>query len=64
MDNDFENYEWESLTYEEKNRMLFFRQKRLLDMFLERNAISKDQYKKSLHDITVKMGIDIETKRD
>ena len=45
---------------EEKNRLLFLRQKRLLDMFLERNAISKAQYEKSLHDLTSKMGAVVE----
>ena len=47
VDTDFEKREWETLTYEEKNRLLFLRQKRLLDMFLERNAISKAQYEKA-----------------
>lgn len=56
VDKDFEKRECDSFTYEEKNRLLFLRQKRLLDMFLERNAISKDQYEKSLHDLTSKMG--------
>ena len=60
VDTDFEKREWETLTYEEKNRLLFLRQKRLLDMFLERNAISKAQYEKSLHDLTSKMGAIVE----
>lgn len=60
VDTDFEKHEWETLTYEEKNRLLFLRQKRLLDMFLERNAISKAQYEKSLHDLTSKMGAIVE----
>lgn len=60
MDTDFEKREWEALTYEEKNRLLFLRQKRLLDMFLERNAISEAQYEKSLHDLTSKMGAVVE----
>lgn len=51
---DFEKHKWGSLTYEEKNRLLFFRQKWLLDIFLERNANSKDQHKKSLSDLTSK----------
>ena len=59
VDTDFEKREWETLTYEEKNRLLFLRQKRLLDMFLERNAISKAQYE-SLHDLTSKMGAIVE----
>lgn len=60
VDTDFEKREWETLTYEEKNRLLFLRQKRLLDMFLERKAISKAQYEKSLHDLTSKMGAVVE----
>ena len=43
-------------TLEQKKRQLYERQKVLLDTFLERNAISKEQYAKSLHDMTVKMG--------
>ena len=61
VDTDFEKREWETLTYEEKNRLLFLRQKRLLDMFLERNAISKAQYEKSLHDLAAKMGTVVES---
>ena len=36
-----ENKEWSSLSYEEKNRLLFLRQKETLDMFLDRGAISQ-----------------------
>lgn len=39
--NNAENTEWSSLSYEEKNRLLFLRQKKTLDMFLERGAISQ-----------------------
>ena len=46
---------WESLSYAEKNKELFKRQKHLLEIFLERGAISKEQYEKSLHDLTMKM---------
>lgn len=46
MGTDFEKREWETPAYEEKNRLLFLRQKRLLDMLFERNAISKVQYEK------------------
>lgn len=60
MDTDFEKREWEALTYEEKNQLLFLRQKKLLDMFLERNAISKAQYEKSLTDLTLKIGPSVE----
>ena len=48
---------WSALSYEEKNNQLFLSQKKTLDMFLERGAISKEQHDKSLHDLIEKMGI-------
>ena len=48
---------WESMTPEKKKQELFRRQKRTLDLFLERNAISKAQYDKSLGDLREKMGV-------
>ena len=48
---------WEILSPEEKKRELFLRQKRTLELFLERNAISKSQYDKSLGDLREKMGM-------
>ena len=59
-----ENVDWSSLSYEEKNRLLFQRQKKTLDMFLERGAISQAQHDKSLHDLIQKMGIAIESETD
>ena len=59
-----ENVNWSSLSYEEKNRLLFQRQKKTLDMFLERGAISQAQHDKSLHDLIQKMGIAIESEAD
>lgn len=51
------------LTYEEKTKELFISQKSTLDLFLERNAISKSQYEKSLGDLIEKMGMqDVITK--
>ena len=50
------NEDWSSLSYEDKNKLLFFRQKRTLDLFLERGAISREQHDKSLHDLIEKMG--------
>lgn len=50
--------EWSRLTPEEKKRELFLRQKRTLDLFLERNAISQNQYDKSLGDLREKMRMD------
>jgi len=52
-----EQIEWSNLSPEEKNKQLFLRQKLTLDLFLERNAISKKQYDKSLGDLREKMGM-------
>ena len=49
--------EWEKLTPQEKKKQLFLNQKKLLDTFLEKNAISKAQYDKSLGDLRDKMGM-------
>ena len=51
------NGEWSKLSYEEKNRQLFFKQKKMLETLLEKNAITKEQFDKSLCDLTIKMGI-------
>ena len=45
------------MTAEEKKRDLYLHQKRTLDLFLERGAISQKQYDKSLGDLTEKMGM-------
>lgn len=55
---DLEKANYSSLSYEEKNRLLFLRQKKTLEMFLERGAISQEQHDKSLHDLTEKMGME------
>ena len=47
---------WLTLSNEEKKRWLYEKQKDVLDKFLERGAISKAQYDKSLGDLTEKMG--------
>ena len=52
-----EQVEWEKLTPDEKKRQLFYKQKELLDTFLEQKAISREQYEKSLNDLTENMGI-------
>ena len=54
---DLEKADWTTLSHEEKNRLLFLRQKKTLDMFLERGAISQAQHDKSLHDLIEKMGM-------
>ena len=54
---DLNQIEWEKLTPEEKKKQIFLKQKNLLETFLERNAISKAQYEKSLGDLRDKMGM-------
>ena len=56
MDREGEQAIWNFLSYDEKNHQLYLRQKELLDTFLRTGAISKEQYEKSLHDLTEKMG--------
>ena len=46
---------FETMSKREKRIQLYLSQKRLLETFLERNAISKAQYEKSLNDLTAKM---------
>ena len=48
---------WEKLSSEEKKKELFLKQKHTLDLFLERNAISRTQYDKSLGDLREQMGM-------
>ena len=48
--------EWDGLNAMEKKRLLYIKQKEILDSFRERNAITQAQYEKSLHDMSVKMG--------
>ncbi len=47
---------WSGLSPEEKKKELYLRQKRILDDFLERGAITQAQYDKSFGDLTEKMG--------
>lgn len=49
--------EKETATLKQNNIDLYLRQKRMLEQFLERNAISKEQFEKSLGDLTEKMGM-------
>lgn len=46
------------LSPEEKKKKLYFQQKELLDTFLEHHTITREQYEKSLGDLTVKMGME------
>lgn len=50
--------DYSELSPEEKKLDLFLWQKRTLDLFLERGAISKALYDKSLGDLIEKMQID------
>ncbi len=50
----------ESVSREDKKKHLFLNQKQLLDTFLDHGAISQAQYDKSLGDLIVKMGMDME----
>ena len=43
---------------EEKKKQLFLSQKKTLDTFLERGAITKAQYEKSLFDLVRLMGME------
>lgn len=43
---------------EEQLKKLYQNQKHTLDLFLERGAISREQYDKSLGDLTIKMGME------
>ena len=52
--NDQEQYS--GLSHDEKNHRLYLKQKELLETFLEKGAISRAQYEKSLRDLTEKMG--------
>lgn len=56
MDKKTEQNSWERLSHEEKNHRLFLKQQETLELFLERRAISKEQFEKSLHDLKAKMG--------
>ena len=51
-----ENCENAAHPQDEKKHQLYLRQKELLDTFLEHGTITRAQYDKSLHDLTVKMG--------
>lgn len=52
-----EENEWSCLSPQEKKRQLFLKQKKLLDTLLEKGAITKAQYNKSLGDLRKLMGM-------
>ena len=51
-----DNKAWADMSHAEKKHQIFLQQKETLDTFLERGAISKAQYDKSLNDLINKMG--------
>ena len=52
-----EQFEWEQLSPEDKKKQLYLEQKKTLEAFLVRGAISKAQFDNSLGDLTEKMGM-------
>ncbi len=48
---------WDNLSYDGKNQQLFLEQKKTLKLFLERGAISQEQFNQSLRDLTAKMHV-------
>ena len=44
------------LSHGERKHLLFLRQKKTLELFMERGAISRIQYEALLHDLCRKMG--------
>ncbi len=52
-----ENGNREELAPGKKKEELYYKQKKLLDNFLEKGAITRAQYEKSLGDLTEKMGM-------
>lgn len=41
-------WNWETLSLEEKREQLNLRQKKMLEMFRQRNAISEEEYRKGI----------------
>ena len=52
-----ENTDGQRVLPDEGKKRLYYEQKHTLDLFLERGAISRAQYDKSLGDLTRKMGM-------
>lgn len=53
-----DNIAWEQMSPAQKKEELFRNQQHTLDLFLERNAISQEQYDKSLIVLRQKMGME------
>ncbi len=56
MISNIEDMTWDQLSHDEKNHQLYLKEKDLLSLFLKKGAISREQYEKSLSDLTMKMG--------
>ena len=59
MEQEIQQISLAQMTPEEKKQYLFLNQKKTLDLFLERGAISQAQYNKSLGDLREKMGVKV-----
>ena len=55
-----EEQKWDFMTCEQKNHVLFLREKELLDVLLKHGAITQAQHDKDLHDLSEKMGEEAE----
>ena len=53
-----EQEQWVLLSPDQKKIELYFQQRDLLKRFREHNAITQEQYEKSLTDLTIKMGME------
>ena len=53
-----------SNTPEQKKHELYDKQVKTLKLFLERHAISQEQYNKSFHDLTEKMGFTVSSNEE
>ena len=45
---------WSRMSYAQQNKVLYERQVALLQLFLEKHAIDRTQYEKSITDLTAK----------
>ena len=57
MEHEIQQLSLARMTPEEKKQYLFLNQKKTLDLFLEKGAITQSQYDKSLGDLREKMGV-------
>ncbi len=60
IENRTESPESTPMTFAEKNHFLYLKQKAMLDTFLAHGAITQTEHDKSLHDLSVKMGEELD----